>query len=301
MEYIQNWALRRCLKIAMEKKLEDLIPKIGPEGRAVDCFSVRLRKPVDEDDEYLFRKIDGDKVFLLSWANNLFSKELELPFDEVKGRVFHCDRFLSVHNFVYASPLRMLLFETFRVRNIQVMLYNIKEVILQNLYNRRTPFLDNRIDFLKELISRRNDYMREVSLYGTYTFSHIDLVYQIYGSRVHRHPKYKEFSSEVILNIESLLYTGEIDKSGGNFKLSGKAINTIAEFEIDNRRHKDEMFRGWAMVLLTLIIAAVGFKAELIEYWTFSAEFICTSWKSVALFIADKWYSIINLVSMFTQ
>lgn len=132
-----------------------------------------------------------------------------------------------------------------------------KESMTQRLFNMTVRFKRDRIAVLRQLVdydinhdappSQRN----ESSLHGYFS--------DLYGLRAHSHPLYDKESRRLQLILESLVDSGDLVKREIGYRISGKAINTILEFETESKRHRIGVIQNWLLVVLTAVIAFVPF------------------------------------------
>lgn len=295
---IKRWALRKALNIVMAKQAPGRIPRSGDEAKAVDCFSVRLQ---NENDDYLFDKIEGEIVSVRAWKNKSFSENKEITFDEAEARGFYCDRFLEIYNFVYVSPLRLILFEWLKFRQLQV----AKDKLAQRFFNLRTPTRTSKFELLNWLASDRKQQLLQRNSYNLkkYEISDVRILTGMHGTRILYHPLYNEMMLDMKADLESLVDSNDLKKDERNFgfSITPQANSTIVNYEQENRKHKDERFRGWTMVFLTFIIAAVGFKAELNSIWHHIVDSFSIVWEFASKSIAGISSSISRLASTFME
>ncbi|EBF4864650.1 hypothetical protein A0Q32_17275 [Salmonella enterica] len=100
-----------------------------------------------------------------------------------------------------------------------------------------------------------------------------ELLTNMYTMLWYTHPKSSEYKKMLQLNLDSLVITGDLVKVGNNYKVTGKAIDTITKYELEENRYDQQLvtqkITGWltfAIVLLTLLTTAGALvQAHIIE------------------------------------
>lgn len=100
-----------------------------------------------------------------------------------------------------------------------------------------------------------------------------ELLTNMYTMQLYIHPKSSEYRRTLQLNLDSLVMTGDLVKVGNNYKVTGKAIDTITQYELEENRYDQHLatqkITGWltfTIVLLTLLTTAGALvQAPIIE------------------------------------
>jgi len=66
--------------------------------------------------------------------------------------------------------------------------------------------------------------------------------------------------------IQALLVSGDIEEHRHSYRITGKAINTLSEYEVENRRHTEAINQTTHIKWLTGILAIVGIIQVAIVY-----------------------------------
>lgn len=89
-------------------------------------------------------------------------------------------------------------------------------------------------------------------------FSDVGILSELYGSRWVRHPGANDVQNYCRLILESLVGTGDLVATNHMFKLAPGGLKTLADYELEERRHRDNRARQTGMLLLTLVLAILG-------------------------------------------
>ena len=119
------------------------------------------------------------------------------------------------------------------------------------------------LKFLKKLVELRLELDTDESTYidriydEGYGSEIYEIISKMYGSRIFKHQHQNQFSAHLELLLESLVESGDVIKTNPNelYKATGKALSTIAHYEEENRRHRQQMRMNFLMVILTTVIA----------------------------------------------
>ena len=81
----------------------------------------------------------------------------------------------------------------------------------------------------------------------------------LYSERWFAHPNADEESKKVQLYLDSFLQSGEIDKiNTRTYKLNSKSIVTMEQYELDKRRHDDNIKLQWAMLCISILLVIIA-------------------------------------------
>ncbi len=126
--------------------------------------------------------------------------------------------------------------------------------VKQRVFNITTKFQHDRIEVLNRLVQLDLAHGE----YGRREFSEIWDFGEFYGERAYGHPDYEVESRRFQLIVSSLVETGELEQADDRFKVTGKALTTIAKHETEERRHRDHKIHNLFIFLLTLVLAVTS-------------------------------------------
>lgn len=124
-------------------------------------------------------------------------------------------------------------------------------------YNRSTPFLQDRLDLLRKLVEVRKRASAEskLFLFDEDAMDEFSLFEAIYSTRAFGHPNANQEIAQFQFLLESLKESEDLEDVSGNYRLSGKSVKTLAEYEEQERRHADSVQHNRRLFWLTLVIA----------------------------------------------
>ena len=98
-------------------------------------------------------------------------------------------------------------------------------------------------------------------LYKREEFNIVDLMLGLHSLRLINHPDKNRIKGILKLYVESFIETGEILRlGGGSYKITGKAISTLEEYENVERKHSENkrLQEIIAMTTIILMLLAAG-------------------------------------------
>jgi hypothetical protein len=89
-------------------------------------------------------------------------------------------------------------------------------------------------------------------------FSEVGLMSEIYGPRWALHPKHEEMLTYYRLVLESLAKSEDLAFAGHAFRLEGGGLKTLADYELEERRHRDNRSRQTVLAILTAVLMLIA-------------------------------------------
>lgn len=206
----------------------------------------------DENHEQAFRVRAVHKNGLLgSWISK-DSDRLDccLPKQFITNGKFFAKEWHKGMQITYDSHTD-LVFSRLSFLRLRTRLLNL---ISQKIYNVSTRFQRDRINILQRLVSL-DIADPDSSFSRRREFSRFDVFTDLYGYRAFNHPNYEQEERLFSLLIESLIETGDLEATDYGFKLKGKSLSTILEYEVAERRHRDNQIHNTLIAILTLVLA----------------------------------------------
>ncbi|MEX2631416.1 MAG: hypothetical protein WD341_15895 [Tistlia sp.] len=245
VRYWKSYALKRSMR-RVEKRRADVIDLGDP---ANNVFTLRL-----SDDagtwNFNFHKLTERAAEGLAFNDNLSTgcRYCVLP------RVFPDAQVLIEHHYrgytiSYTSPTKFLILDSIHYPWIMRQFNRIA----QALFNQRRLARKDRITVLRLFANKALEKKRpKLSVYS--------VMNEVYGMRWVFHPRNSALESYYQLILESLAHTGDLKENGHAFEITPKAFATLAQYEEENRRHKDIHNAQILLVILTgaLAITSLG-------------------------------------------
>ena len=195
--------------------------------------------------------------------NGSYNTEFTIPFTELGDVKFHSRHYFGHFNFTYRKPRELLFVEYFKLFYFQIFYEKYK----QWRFNSKTKERTDKIELLKHIIDIRLERgIRERrAIYPDLFLDQHQIFRHIYGDRMFNHPRYDEILERFSLTLESLVSTGDVEVLDYRYKATGKSLETIANYEEENRKHQDQVIhnswiKGLTVILALTAIATVGFQ-----------------------------------------
>lgn len=177
---------------------------------------------------------------------------------ELKTLNLELTHFLGPYEFKYTSPWKFLLAHISRWPQ----LYRMGRRVRQFFFNRKKLVRVDRMSALRHLVEQRIGRRDARS-------SPAQLVAEIHTFRAFHHPSIDEQLAYGALLMDSLVASGDLSNEQGSYKVMPKALVTLAQYDEDDRRHRDNKIIQWLVVWLTIILAmAAAIEAwEIVSQW----------------------------------
>jgi hypothetical protein len=161
----------------------------------------------------------------------------------------------------YDSAGEYLLHQLFGYRHLA----RINDRFQQFRFNRRRLVRRDRIAVLRaiaEATIRRDDAR----------FSRVGIMAELYGMRWPLHPEGDSVERYCELMLESLAAAGDLTSTDGyEYRLAPGGLRTLADFELEERRHRQMRSRQTATIFLTVVLAAIA-GLDAFQVWNASAK-----------------------------
>ncbi len=96
----------------------------------------------------------------------------------------------------------------------------------------------------------------------------MDILTHLYSMRWVAHPDSDSLETRIQLFVDSFVESGEISQIDScNYSVTGKAINTLSQYEEQERRHVENKKLQKRMLCLTLAIVGVRLLQAAITYY----------------------------------
>ncbi|MBD3680106.1 MAG: hypothetical protein HUJ27_17100 [Rhodobacteraceae bacterium] len=196
---------------------------------------------------------DG-KIIGRLWNGDKFDDTTEASLDGIRISDVRITRFYGYLRYDYKDALDFWKYELTGIPIFQ----SAKERLSQSIYNVRFRFRDDRIRVLRKIVSLHLERARANNglLHDPDELSVVSLASELYGNRIYTHPKREEFFALLRLTLDSLVSSGDLDGDKRGYKINGKALVTLSEYEQEERRHSDSVKQDRKLFWITAAIAA---------------------------------------------
>ena len=169
---------RHFLPRLLARPCDDLIPRSGARGEAVNCFYVSIDM---QGKPYLrVRSISNDMLECLKWDVQSYSIETKIPLTEVDPTSIFVTHFYGLSEVRYFGICDVAIGRTFFFQYLKIHVVRILSSFDQYFFNKKKLVTKQRIDLLR--------FMLEQQLEGTKAFGTIDLMTKLYSIKWVSHP-----------------------------------------------------------------------------------------------------------------
>lgn len=253
MKKIANWTKKTILTFLTKRyPAGNLILRSGPEGARVNCFTVFVAFP-GEQESWFLEHLDGATLRLrrstgTGAAEQVEHREVALSdvthkqFEVVHYRGYFEHRYPSLGAWVIESAL------------LNEPRYRITHYATIQLYKRFSGSTKERIDVLKMLVE--HDINSDALLRERVTI--IEAMRLIYGEKF----LYVDGSGRQIrrltITLDSLVADEALSKRGDNYSITPKALADLERYEMDKLRFEASVAQSRRLNLLTMALILVG-------------------------------------------
>lgn len=254
MNFFRGLLLEKAIRIALKARCPARIPRSGEAGAAINCYSATLRSD-DEVVDVLLDGIEGNVISATAWSpsKKMYEAPCSLSVKSLDGLRLDVRHYYGLFDFKYRRPWALLQAK-YSLRPQRVAAWSS---LSQWLFDHKTPQRAERISAIRILKAAAVD--EPVGAFdGDQSISELGLLERLHGGRIYHRPDFWKFQREAKLVLESLCESGDARRVGNGYVITGKALQTIANFEEENRRHRRQVFLTWVMIAWTAMAAVAA-------------------------------------------
>lgn len=250
----------RAIDKALEKPAPGSIPLSGPRAIENDFYAVDLVDSTGKDQIWLKGKAENGYEALVRKDNNSGDSTV-LAQEDIESTEYglRIEHYYRGYLFNYSSPLKFLLANACNWHRWVV----FRDRHFQKRFNRQPLIRAERMDLLQYLVESSIQKPRA-------KFDPLFLGMQLYSRKWFFHPGKDEHKEHLKLLLESFAESGDLKRDNGGYVLSGKAIETLSNHELEKQKHRDNIATAkvgnnltWAIV----IVGMLGVVAQVIMWW----------------------------------
>ncbi|EBY6677915.1 hypothetical protein D5754_18455 [Salmonella enterica subsp. enterica serovar Saphra] len=263
---IKLW--QKYLPKMLELRTTSIIPRSGEKAKLVNMFVIYLYE--NGEPKYLIDRLEDDKITALIWdaTQKRFDKETEITYRDVVSLDTDIIHYFGVNEITFKSINDYALHNTTKAIYLKVYFYRFINWYTRYRFAKKDLIVHERVQIFRMFIKNHVTSKKVDS-----SMSANELLTNMYTMLWYIHPKSSEYRKTLQLNLDSLVITGDLVKVGNNYNVTGKAIDTITKYELEENRYDQQLatqkITGWltfAIVLLTLLTTAGALvQAHIIE------------------------------------
>lgn len=241
---LYRWLLPKLLKKACESR----IARSGVKGEQVNCYVVVFDR--EKSPFFIAKKYYNGKLFGLKWDGKSYSNSIEISLEDLDKGEFIVTHYYGLSEVTYKNVYDLAFNYITKWVYIKFRLYQRIDSINQYFFNKRKLITKRRIELLRFMMADQIDRTHK-------GINSLDLMTKLYSIRWVSHPSGNDQQELLELYLDSLVKSGDLDKTNEQFVVTGKTISTLEKYEEEERRHTEavklqrKMF--WLTILLFLI------------------------------------------------
>lgn len=234
-------------KIATRYDVPNSIPTSPPGSDNTDVYVLQLLD--NELTRFTANRRSTNRGLQGLWFEGIGQGGFEssVPFSSIPEFGLRFEHHYKGFHFSYTTPIAFLLHHFFNVAS----LYRVYNWLAQLAFNRKRLVREGRVSILRFIHERTLDDR-------DFRTSSIDLMTQMFSLRWVMHPDRSRTQGHYSLILRSLLLDGDLESVGNSYRLSPKALSTLATFEEEDRRHAENRRRQTILAFLTFALILIG-------------------------------------------
>ena len=255
-----NWAKRFAVKRALRKPTPKRFSLDSENWPNIDYYSVHLTKK-ENNDLFAAREFNPPDISAIMWDGEKFEETVQIPLSEIQSYDIEITHFFRQVRTKYTDAKDFLWGDL----TLKPQRYIFGEWLAQRAYNQNTKFRHDRIAVLRELMALRLSRASDDFpwLFDDHYLEETELFRAIYGDRVFGHEQSDRELAQFHFLLESLVASGELEKSEKKYRVSDNAIKSVAEYEEQERRHQDNVIHNNRLFWITVVLAVAAFAQVL--------------------------------------
>lgn len=213
----------------------------------MNCFVTSIDK---EDRPYLIvLGLSGCELSCIEWDGSRYQIERNIQLTTLRLSDFQITHYYGLSEISYSGLLDFVLSRITTWPYIKAHSFRWLESFDQYFFNKKKLITKQRMELLKFLIDK--------TLEGKAEYELLDLMTDLYTIKCFLHPKREEQQQKLKFYLDSLVDTGELQKTDYKYVVTGHALLAIEEYEEQERKHTENVKMQRRMLLLTFVIAAL--------------------------------------------
>ena len=247
MNKIRKYIYKKVLESVLQYPCPDRIRRSGNAGKRVNCYSINIDNESNLD--LLINAVDEIGVTGRLWTGKAYDKKKTVSFEDLNSFKISITHYYGLCTITFDGIFDYLIKNILRIPYIRIWVNGVEQFV----YNQTKLFRFERMQILNLLIEDHieNDENEMTSW---------NIMTAIHSIKWSGHPKGEQAHKRLRLFLDSLVETGEIKETDMFcYQVKGKAIDTLACFELEERRYKENLSLKWIMILFTFLMVIITF------------------------------------------
>lgn len=235
---------RAILNIPLGRPSPARIPRSGDAGMAVNCYTTCVFGYTDEP--LIVESARGDSLNCRLYDGQRYAIQKDINFDELLKHKWEFTHYHGLNTIVYSGWLDFAIGFLFRAPYVKAWTNFNYDKFSQKIYNRRKLVTKQRIDLLKEVLNAQ--------LNGKDGVSSLSVMSALHSEKWYLHPNREDELHRVDFYLNALVDTGELERIGIDYSISGAGIAAIEGYEEQEIKHSQNIAIQRRMFWLTAVI-----------------------------------------------
>jgi len=254
---IRNLIYRTAINIALKKPSPQTIPLHLPDAKANDFYAINLFEYGDTRRSVYIDKRDGK-----NYEAVFFNTTLEPGYkttvlgSKIHQYKFHVRYYLHGYEFRIGSPLELIFASIFPYFQLIIR----RDRRAQSKFNQQPLTRRDRIELLRMFVEKTTENLN----FATNT---TDLLQDLHSLRSFSHPQRDTAMNYYRLIMDSFAKSGDLELVSHAYKLTDKGVATLAQYELEERRFKENIGQQRVISTLTWVLIGVGLLQAAATYF----------------------------------
>jgi hypothetical protein len=241
--------LRQAIDIVNGKPSPRTIPLSDPQKLRVRDYYSAIYRPVCAIGEFLLQGEADSGGMSGYWRSEdrTECKEWQLTLDELTVMAPEYIQYIGELEIRYCSSLEFVVHHWLRIPTAKLICFRARRW----MWRRKALVRNDWMNVLRHMVNRvRGDRRDYVSVEM--------LMHEFHGSTWSYAKGAEGDHAYYRLLLKSMVATGDVEYREG-YKATAQALKTLADFELEDRRHRQTIGQQRAIVTLTVVLAIIGF------------------------------------------
>lgn len=258
---LKNWTYRLAIRRALKAPSPARIHLSLPKAAANNFFEVNVLGHGKETKSFGISGRDKARYtgiyFPYAYGGGRIGK---IPVSKVHRYKVQIRHYLKGYEFRTDSPFLFLLQQLVGYSWIRIW----QDRIAQYLFNRRRLSRRDRIEILRMFVVKTTENPQ-------FRTNSTDLVVDLHSLRTFSHPARDSMIGYYRLILQSFKDAGDLVLEEHSYRLSGQGVATLAQYELEDRRFRENLNQQKQITRLTVAIVLVGLLQAFVTYASTSA------------------------------
>ncbi len=232
------------------------------KGTPYDYVSIFFKD--SDNNRYILKDAHGlvnGQDGTLSLSSLYQSSDVDKKFIQITDMETEIVHYKKNYTLRYKSIFLFVIDHTLKIITLKTQIARLKGRLVSGAKSDTETISRDRFNLLRLLVA---SYVNQRPSRASSGFNRDEMIALLYGTLWYKHIKNEAFRRKITLLLESLVISGDLTESQGNYYVQGQAITTLVEYEKEDRRvsqqqkmHKNIVRFMFVITVATLLIILV--------------------------------------------